>query len=59
MTYSIPNDGLSSTEGPGPERIREVLRYLYRRWTRLERAKCALEESQEPLVEAAESGEGP
>ncbi len=53
----IPNDGLSSTEGPGPERIRKVVRNLYRRWMRLQREKRALEEQTQPRVETAESRE--
>lgn len=60
MTYSIPDDGLSSTEGPGQDRIVEVLRNLDRIWRERQRAKRALEESQEqtePVMETAESRE--
>lgn len=50
----IPTDGLSSTEGPGPERIIEVMRFLYRNLLREKRARRAAETSLEEPETLAE-----
>lgn len=52
----IPNDGLSSTEGPGPERIIEVLRNLDRSLRKKQRAmrtRQELHQQPKPLAEEA------